>query len=208
MKEVRFKILGRAPLLIHSNKAANPLNYYAKALKHLTSKRKKTDQDYEEIARLEWEAGLYLHKGIVQLPAQNFERCFWDGAKKSKNGKLYQSGAMVTDDYVPLKYDGPSIKTKTNGDDIPNPELDPFYEHHRHQAMVKVGAQQVLRTRPIFHNWSCEVGILFDNTVIDERAIVQVVNDAGRLVGMCEMRPRMGRFEAKYILGVPADGYE
>lgn len=198
MEEIRFKIKGMAPLLIHSNKAANPLNEYAKAMKHLTSKRKKTDQDYEEIARLEWESGLYLHEGTVQIPAQNFERCFWDGAKKSKNGKLYQSGAMITDDYAPLKYKGPFIKVKMNGE-IPNPELDQFYEHHKHQAMVKVGNQQILRTRPIFYEWSCEVGIIYDNAVIDERAVIQVVNDAGRLVGMCEMRPRMGRFEAEVV---------
>ena len=56
MKEVKFKATGVVPLLMHSNRASNPLDAYAKYMKPLQKKRNKTDQDYMEIARVEWEA--------------------------------------------------------------------------------------------------------------------------------------------------------
>lgn len=60
IETMKLRLTGIAPLLMHDNKAANPLNPYAKAMKALTGKRKKTDDDLAEIARIEWEAGLYI----------------------------------------------------------------------------------------------------------------------------------------------------
>jgi hypothetical protein len=167
-------------------------------MKHLTAKRRKTDQDYMEIARLEWEAGLYLKDGIVVMPGQNIEAMLLKAAKKSKNGVKYKEGAMVSDDYCPLSYKGTKIKVQQNGE-IPNPELDKFYEANMHQALVKVGTSTCLRTRPIFHEWSLEFTLMIDEAVFDERTIMQMVKDAGAYVGLCENRPRMGRFEVQKI---------
>lgn len=76
MKELSFKLVGITPLLMHSNKMANPLNSYTQFIKPLMAKRNKTDRDYMEIARIEWEAGLYLSNGEIALPAENLESCF------------------------------------------------------------------------------------------------------------------------------------
>jgi hypothetical protein len=147
MQTLKLRLKGIAPLLIHNNQAANPLNIYAKSLKVLTSKRNKTDADHRDIARLEWEAGLYLEDGIVVMPAKNIEACFLGGAKKSKNGTKYKSGVMIEDDYYPLSYDGSKIKidVKANGH-RPIEALDKYFEKFNYQEMVKVGTQQVLRT--------------------------------------------------------------
>jgi hypothetical protein len=194
MKELNFKAVGIVPLLIHCNKASNPLNNYAKHMKALTAKRKKTDEDFEEIARVEWEAGLYLNDGVVALPSDNLDRCLWDAAKKTKNGKQYKQGVMIMEDWLPLDYSGTKIRVKQNGE-IPILELDKFYPNYRHQAMVKVGMQQVLRTRPIFHNWSFLFSIAIDEQVLDERTVVMIVETAGKYIGLCEKRPRLGRFD-------------
>lgn len=198
MKELKFKVTGVVPLLMHSNRAANPLDVYAKFMKPLQKKRNKTDQDYMELARIEWEAGLYLHDGIVALPAENLDRCLWDAAKKTKSGKLYKSGALISEDWLPLDYRGPKIKIKQNGE-IPLTDLDGFYDRLSHQQMVKVSSQQILRTRPIFHDWCFKFSIMIDEQVLDERTMVKIVETAGRYIGMCEKRPRLGRFEMEAI---------
>ena len=52
MKEQKFRITGNiVPMISHNSQLANPLNRYSKAMKALTGKRKKTDQDIEDIAR-------------------------------------------------------------------------------------------------------------------------------------------------------------
>jgi len=193
MEELKVKLTGACPLLMHDNKAANPLNAYAKALKALTSKRKKSDDDHREIARLEWESGLYLHEGIVAIPAKCTDKCFWEGAKRNKNGKLYRSGVMVAEDFHPLNYKGAKISVKESRE-IPNPDLDKFFEDHAHTSIVKVGNQQVVRTRPIFHDWSLECTLYVDTGVINLSTVLDIAKDSGSYVGLLEQRPRLGRF--------------
>ena len=198
MKELNLRIVGETSLLTHNNQAANPFSVYSQLLKGLTPKKKKTDADFKEIARLEWESGLYLHEGVVSIPGANFDRCFWDGAKKTKDGVKWRSGAMVATDHVDLSYAGKQIRI-SGSTDIPNPELDCFYETNKHQAIVKVNNSQVLRTRPIFEDWSCFLAIIYDETILDDRTLSQITSSAGRLVGLCEMRPRMGRFTVETV---------
>ena len=198
MKELQFKVTGVVPLLMHSNRAANPLDAYANFMKPLQKKRNKTDQDYIEISRVEWEAGLYLHDGIVALPAETLDRCLWEASKKTKSGKLYKSGALISEDWIPMDYRGPKIKIKQNGK-IPLSELDGFYNHFSHRQMVIVSGQQVLRTRPIFHDWSFTFNIMIDEQVLDERTMERIAETAGRYIGLGEKRPRLGRFEVELI---------
>jgi len=198
MEELKVKLIGTAPLLTHNNRGANPLGAYAQAMKPLTSKRNKTDVDYGEIARLEWEAGLYLDNGVVVLPARCLEKTFLLGARKAKNGKKYESGAMVKEDFCELSYKGTRIKVTETGE-IPNPDLDKYYDKFCHQAMVRVGTNQVLRTRPIFYDWSLDVTVSYNESQIDERSLFKCLKDSGRLVGLCEQRPRLGSFEVKKI---------
>ena len=197
MNEIKFKFEGKQ-LLMHNGQLANPLNAYAKALKLLTAKRKKTDEDYAEIARLEWEGGLYLQNGIVVIPGSNIDRCIWDAAKMSKDGKTYRQGVIVADDYCPLAYRGKKIKV--NGTkEIPNLELDKYFAEYNFQTMVKVGKDKVLRTRPIFYDWSLECTLYFEETRFDERTLLNIVQRAGAYTGLMEDRPRKGSFSVEKI---------
>lgn len=199
MKTLKLKIKSmNAPILMHDNKAANPMNEYAKAMKELTSKRGKTDENYADIARIEWEAGLYLHDGVVSLPARCLEKTFLLGARKSKLGKQYESGVFLESDWHPLAYAGTKIvadKTKA----LPNPSLDKFFIEHSDVQMVRVGTNQVPRCRPIFHDWSLECTLLFDPSIIQQADLLRACQDAGRLVGLLEQRPRLGRFTVEVV---------
>ena len=198
MDILKINVVGISALLMHNNQTANPLNNYTKALKRLSSKRNKTDDDHRELARLEWEAGLYMEGGKVVIPARCIEAALLNGAKKTKNGVKFKSGVLVEEDFMPLSYDGPAITANGKGE-IPNPSLDKFYDKFNYQALVKVGQQTILRTRPLFQNWSFKVSLLYDPTVIDERTLVSIGEDTGRLVGLLDNRPRFGRFMVEKV---------
>ena len=204
MEKLSVKLVGQSPLMTHNNRLANPLGPYAKALKLRTGKRNKTDTDLIEIGRIEWEGGLYLESGAIVMPGRCLNACFFEGAKKKKNGPRWRSGAMLDQEYYPMKYQGPRIKVEMNGE-IPNQELDKYYENYVDQRMVRVGNNQVLRTRPYFTNWSIETTILYDETIVDRRTLMQICEDAGYLIGLCEFRPgskgggSMGRFVVEEI---------
>ena len=53
MKILKFRFESVSPLLQHDDKMANPFNDYTKRMKAISSKRKKTDDDLMEIARIE-----------------------------------------------------------------------------------------------------------------------------------------------------------
>lgn len=198
MAELKVRCTGIAglPLLMHNQSLANPMDRYVKALKPLTSKRNKTDEDLIEIARIEWEGSLYLRDGVVVMPADNLDKCLEQAAKKTKNGPKYKVGVMMAEDYFVLKYRGPQIKVKET-EEIPIAELDKYFEALRHQQLVRVGQQRILRTRAIFHDWSFEPTIMYDPQVIDLRNLISILADAGKFIGLCEKRPRLGRFETE-----------
>ena len=76
-------------LIMHSGQTADPLNHFTKALKEISSKRKKTDADFEAMANIEYQAGLYLNKNReVIIPSRVLESVLVEGAKKSKEGKI------------------------------------------------------------------------------------------------------------------------
>lgn len=200
MDSITLKLEGKNQLLMHNNVAANPMSTQAKKLKEITSKRAKTDQDFESIARLEWEAGLYMHDGVAVIPSINVERSILFGARKSKNGKLVESGVFAADEFCELHYAGTKIEIDTpmNGD-FPTTGLDAFFDEHKDQRMVRISKNQVLRTRPIFYDWELEITLDYEPDVINRSILLEAAQTAGKLIGLCEMRPRYGRFEATEV---------
>ena len=191
MEQIKFKLVGETPLLIHNNRLANPLDKYSQEMSKRSGKRKKTIDDIWELARIEWEGGLYLHNGEVKIPMRCINKCFERGATKQKNGMFWKSGCCIMDEYCPLNYSGGKISVKMNGD-VPNPELDKHFKKYMYQAMVRVGQATLLRTRPIFNDWSLETTIAFDGSVINRETLIQAAQDAGHLVGLCEWRMEKG----------------
>ena len=65
METIRFKMTGRTPLLMNSAAGVNPLNPLVKQKNILTSKKPKqrTDEDINEIYRLDFQLGMYFDDG-------------------------------------------------------------------------------------------------------------------------------------------------
>jgi hypothetical protein len=55
-----------------------------------------------------------------------------------------------------------------------------------------------MRYRPIFLNWAAEMTVMVNTDVLDVAEARKVLDDAGALIGVCEYRPRFGRFEVHH----------
>lgn len=182
--EVTYRIVGESPLLMHNGAMANPLNPLAKQMKEITGLRKKTDEHHIELQRLEFRASLYLNeKGQVIIPSANIEGTIIGGAKKSKLGTSFKSAVMVLEDPV-LEY----------GEQLTVDELWSKHETYAFVTPVIVNNSRVMRTRPKFNNWALEFSCAYDADQINREQLTKALRDAGRLVGLCDYRPKFGRF--------------
>lgn len=187
--DFRITITGTDSLLMHNARLSNPLDPAAKAVKKLTSKRTKTDEDYEELAHVEWTGGLYHDSEIgPYVPGDNIWRCLYDAAKKHKKGPRIKEGVFIATSVNPLAYPGPR--------DIGRLWAD---ENFRHFASAKVGMQRVTRCRPQFREWRTEADGVLDDSVLDLAELQQIAEVAGQLIGLGDWRPRFGRFAAAVV---------
>lgn len=186
---LRYKLTSSAPLLMHNGQTADPLNKWSRALKKITSKRVKTDADHEEMARIEFLAGLYLSPDGPVIPSYVFDSMLVNAAKKSKEGPLAKSSAFCLN-HARLEYDGPR-------------EADTMWadERFRFSAIVKVGMARVARMRPIFNEWSCIMEVNVETTLINPSRVDEWMAVAGTQVGLGDWRPQHGRFTAQRIEG-------
>ena len=188
---VQIKLQGVSPLLCHNGQTADPRNTYAKAMKAVSGKRKKTDADYDELARLEWLAGLYRIDGDLVIPDYVIESAMIKGAMKSKRGPQAKCGLFFTE-HSSLEFDG---KPAAITDDT----LSEMFASGQftHTIGVKVGMAKVMRTRPVFRNWSITITAQYDPDVLNMRDVEEIAIDAGKLVGIGDWRPKHGRFNAE-----------
>lgn len=178
---VRVTIQGVSPLLLHSDRGANPLSDEAKALKTVSSKRKKTEEDHAAMMRIEWAAGLYLEDGRVVVPVENVRASIRDGAKLSKMGKEISRKVFLDGEAIPLVYDGPKDPAKLFED-----------ARFRDVRSVRVGQQRVMRTRPIFRGWSLSFTAYWEPDAFDVELFRQCLESAGKFIGLGDFRPDKG----------------
>lgn len=189
MEQLKLKITGTSPLMMHSDRLANPLLAETKAHKSLTAKRKKVDEDHLAIAKSEFVSGCYWHadEGFF-IPGANLDATFLAGAKLSKLGVHWRRGALVLEQRVKLLHEGPSTPEKL--------WEDPRYIDCRG---VKIGASKLMRYRPIFLQWAAELTVALNVDVLNVSEAKKAIEDAGKLIGTCEFRPRFGRFAVQYV---------
>jgi hypothetical protein len=201
---LRVTIEGIGPLLMHNGDLANPRNPIVQAMKQITQKRGKTESDHELMSQIEWVGGLYTigrfkgddividsQSGTVQvnanpvicIPRRMIEAMLHGGAKKSKLGKQVQAGVFVEKDF-PLEFPG-------HGKTIQELLNDPSYLDLRG---VKVGTARVMRSRPVFDNWSLTFELSYQKDVVNRSNLEDSICSAGQLLGIGDYRPSHGRF--------------
>lgn len=191
MEQIALHFTGLRPLLMHRPITVNPLDPVTLEIKKYTGKRKKTTDDHETIARLEWEAGMYHDSDIgPYLPGVNIEVMLRKAGVITKQGTAVTRGVLVPEDRVPLLYDGPR---GTNGKGVQ--ELwDANLKDYR---VVGNQANSVMRCRPCFRPggaWEMTVPIVYEPSILDERDLLAIAERAGTMIGLGDYRPRFGRF--------------
>ena len=172
-------------LIMHNGRTANPLDPYSKAMKELSGKRNKTDADNIRLSRLEYEAGLYVNKdNLPIIPSRILEANICEGARKTKEGKLALSGLFVDTD-ADLEFEGGPMTVEELVDS----------EDHKLTVSVRIGQSRVMRTRPLFKDWRAMFTCSINASVATPSQLKQWLENAGKLVGVGDWRPRYGRFE-------------
>lgn len=197
MKTLKVTWKGISPLIMHSCKCVNPLHPIQVLVKELTAKRKKTEEDLNRLADLEWMGGAYVMDNAdiqwaygkkvkdfnLYIPAENVEATLINGAKSFKKGTDVEKYCDVLDLYIPFDYG-----EKLAADDIVH-----RYEYRDTRAM-NVMRNKVMRTRPRFDQWRIEFTMAYEETKIDLKTIVDAMEYAGQYVGLCDSRPKYGKF--------------
>lgn len=155
-------------------------------MKKLTGKRDKTTADLDQLAKLEFIGGLYVNKELgIHLPDDVIESALNGGARKFKEGMQAKSGMYIME-HSKLIFDGPQEPEEMFAD-----------ERFTFQKMVVIQRNRILRTRPIFKSWSADVVVSYETSVIDPEQIQKWFVPASQIVGLCDWRPKYGRFEFK-----------
>lgn len=184
MKNLNVTWKGISPLIMHSCQCVNPLHPLSIEMKKYTSKRKKTEEDLIKISDLEWEAGAYWKDGLgLFIPAENVEATMVNGAKAYKKGKDIEKYCDVTDIYIPFDY----------GENLTKEELIANYDY-RDTRPMNVQRAKIIRTRPRFDQWKITFNLSYDETKIDIETIGMIMEYAGMYVGLCDSRPKYGKF--------------
>jgi hypothetical protein len=181
---------GTRPLLMHNIRAlGDPLHPVAKAIKRVSAKRKKTEEDHLEMRKLEFFGGLYMDdEEGPYVPAVHFMRCLVDAARITREGKNVERGVIVLNDIGRLEYGGPRTAEGLWED-----------ESFRSIEMVRVGQARVARCRPMFRNWSTSFEAQVDTAIMSPEDFDEILHKAGNMVGLGDFRPRFGRFTATKV---------
>ena len=182
MDKITFRFDGVSALIMHSDRGVNPLDPDAARLKALTSTRKKTDEIHVQVARLEWELGMYFDAEMgPHVPTANLRSVLVEGAKLAKLGATVKRATIVEDDRARLDYEGPR-------------DIEAMWKagSFRDIRSVVVGTSRVMRCRPIFRKWSVTFALLFDTESIERAALVTAAENGGRFIGLGDFRPANG----------------
>lgn len=174
---------GGAPLIMHNERLADPLDDHTRAIAAVSKKRNKTEADHLEIARLEFLGGLYTNGNGPCIPAWNIIRCLQDGAKRHKRGADVLRGVYPITQHADVQYDGsrdPDAMWKEGGFSL--------------RKTVGIQRSRTVRTRPMFTDWQAELAVEVDPTVFDLDTLQNIWREAGVYAGLGDMRPVYGRF--------------
>jgi len=188
IQQARVKIAGFSPLLQNNPQTADPFNRFAKAKKAITNKRAKTDDDLVALGNLEVESKLFFDDELgVYVPATWLtESIITKAFAVAKIGaKKMRGGLFFTQDKLKLHYRDMD-KVKTIQDIVGN-------EVFRKRMILKQGEVRVPKDFPIFHKWSFEGVLEFDDKVVDAGTIKLIAESAAKYGGYGDFRPTFGR---------------
>ena len=192
IQKINVEIVGTNPLLMANPQTVDRFNQYARDMAKINAKKtRRTDEDYRMLADIEvrskvhWddEVGVFVPSTWVMSAickhAFNLEKISKDKIRGS---------VLETEHKLPLEFAGRD-KVKTLDDVVGNPAF-------RYQMNIKQGQVRVMKSVPIFKNWSFKTSLLVENTQIDPADVKAIIEYAAKFGGFGDFRPTFGRAEA------------
>lgn len=191
MAEIDFEIKGLTPLVTHNCELADRDGEFGSRLGEISSKQKKTAEDRAAMARIEFEGGLYWDDKLGPvLTDGNLLGMIVEGAKVNKLGKIMEAFVSISDPRTRIDYKGPR-------------DIEGMWKAHMwDRRPVSVDRKKIMRTRPMFKEWSVKFTALVEDDEVDPKNVVEAVRVAGKRCGIGERTKfRWGRFEvAKAVI--------
>ena len=188
INSIKVKFTGISPLLQNNPQTVDPFNKYSKIKKPLTAKRTKTDEDIQKIRDIEVESKVFFDDELgIYIPTR------WVMAAIAKNShaiakiaKAKVRGAVfTTHEKAKLTYSG-MRKVK---------EINDIVNNETFITTLILPQQQIRLAKnfPIFHEWSFETELEYDDTILDRAELVAILEYSAKYGGFGDFRPTYGR---------------
>lgn len=132
---------------------------------------------------------LYIgNGGNPMIPQPNLLRCLVEGGRFTKIGK-----SQVTTAKSSILYACVDVQ----GAEVPIIHKQPWKVDTRAVRIPSTGGR-ILAHRPMFDDWALEFIVDLDTSILGEKLLRQIIDDAGKRIGMGDFRPQCkgpyGRF--------------
>lgn len=175
-------ITGTSPLLMNSPEVDRDSELF-RAYTLLGQKAGKTLDDEARLRELEWEVRIYLDAELgPYIPGRMVKSMLVAAAGRFKKGATLKRSLITVDYRLPLVYDGP------------RDQVGLWAGGYRYSTMVKnagMNGGRVIRCRPMFPQWSLDVGIAFDPEEIDPDTL-QLIVERSQRYGLGDFRGENG----------------
>ena len=169
---LKFNIKGLSPLVMHKWAEKAKREMREKHAGRKTKSREKRDPEQEA------QAATYVDEnGRPGIPAIAFKSALIAaahkdlGIEKTLVRKAVFTGCSDPQQILPISFKRADVV----------------------EDLVRVGAGSAdLRYRPYFYDWSCEMHLEFEPSMIRVEDLVSLIDRAGAAVGICEWRPEKG----------------
>jgi len=191
---IKMRWTGVRPLLMYNGMMADPSYKWTKAAKEISGKKdwRENEDLVDQFNRAHWMGALYLDDdGNVVIPSDNIERTVQiaSGQVKKNSGKVVAAAVMCVEHEAKLRYEGPK-------------DIEKMYKNHAFtlRKMVVIGRVRVPSIRPMFPTgWSIEFSLEYMKDAVNKDHLIASCSRAGKMVGLCDWRPKFGRFVSEVI---------
>lgn len=189
IRTANLKITGASPLLMNNPQTVDRFNRFAKRMSAINAKKtRRTDDDYLELRDLEMESKSYFDQDLgIYVPSSWVAEAIATASfRVAKLSRADIRGAMFTpEEKIKLIYRDMD-KVKGIADIVKNPEF-------RIVLILPQGQTRLAKAFPIFHKWSFETSLEFDDKIIDPDSLSRIIDYTARYGGFGDFRPKFGR---------------
>lgn len=197
MAKFKCTFNGTTPLLLHNARLSDPFDPFVRAMKAITDKgsRNMTDDDRIELARLEFNGGIYHDDELgPYLPSKYIAATLLASAALTRHRPaLSRSGPVMDALKYQLQYEGPrDLETLWDGG------TSPFVS----RESIVVNRARTMRTRPVFNDWGIEFTIELDERELSPDVFADIAIRSGTKTGLGDWRPNKNGSYGRYAVTV------